>query len=282
MSCLGTEGAGFEEKFPGIRMHVLTLASNFQLPIFRDFLMSMGFYSVSRASCESILRKRAGNAITIVVGGAAESLNARPGYMDLKLRNRLGFIRIAMRTGADLVPTIGFGENDLYDQVENEPETWLYKFQMGFKSLFGWTMPMFLGRGLLHRNLGWMPYMRPLYIVGAYLPLAPPRPLCSDSPEQSAHQSKYHTLSIPQRSSCRRSSSVMSRHLLRMSLRGATRTHTAAYTTNTRTSTRRTASRTCASWNDFNVAGGVSSNLHIYTERGSRRPHCRGLVDASP
>lgn len=51
--------------------------------------------------------------MTIVVGGAAESLSARPGTADLTLRRRLGFIKLAIREGADLVPVFSFGENDV-------------------------------------------------------------------------------------------------------------------------------------------------------------------------
>ena len=59
----------------------------------------MGVCSVTKRSCERILRKGPGNAITIVVGGAAESLNAHPGTSDLILKKRLGFIKIAIREG---------------------------------------------------------------------------------------------------------------------------------------------------------------------------------------
>lgn len=54
-----------------------------------------------------------GSSLTIVVGGAAESLSARPGTADLVLRRRLGFIKLAIREGADLVPVFSFGENDV-------------------------------------------------------------------------------------------------------------------------------------------------------------------------
>jgi hypothetical protein len=63
--------------------------------------------------------------LTIVVGGAAESLSARPGTADLTLKRRMGFIKLAMRQGADLVPVFSFGENDvsldpIWDRVELE------------------------------------------------------------------------------------------------------------------------------------------------------------------
>jgi len=52
-----------------------------------------------------------GSAITIVVGGAEESLHARPGVMELVLKKRHGFIRLAIESGSLLVPVLSFGEN---------------------------------------------------------------------------------------------------------------------------------------------------------------------------
>lgn len=52
--------------------------------------MWMGICSVSKKSCQNILGQGGGSAITIVVGGAAESLSARPGTADLTLRKRYG------------------------------------------------------------------------------------------------------------------------------------------------------------------------------------------------
>ena len=87
--------------------------SNFKMPFYRDLIMSLGIASVSKQSCKNILSRGAGTAIAIVVGGATESLSAHPGTADLTLRRRFGFIKIAMREGADLVPVFGFGENDV-------------------------------------------------------------------------------------------------------------------------------------------------------------------------
>ncbi|KAH9167488.1 DAGAT-domain-containing protein [Lactarius sanguifluus] len=112
--------------------------------------------SVSKRSCERILRKGKGSAITIVVGGAAESLSAHPGTADLDAEEktgcvlRLGFIKLAIREGADLVPVFSFGENDIYEQMPNEKGTTLYKIQKKFQNVFGFTLPLFHGRGILN------------------------------------------------------------------------------------------------------------------------------------
>ncbi|KAL7414178.1 diacylglycerol acyltransferase [Mrakia frigida] len=164
-SNFATEGTGFSKNFPGIRPHLLTLAANFQIPFYRDIILLLGMSSVSKRSCSNILRKGPGEAIVIVIGGATESLRAHPGTADLTLKRRLGFIKIAIREGADLVPVFSFGENDIYDQLANERGTTIYKVQKVFQSIFGFTLPMFHGRGLFNYNLGLMPYRHPIVSV---------------------------------------------------------------------------------------------------------------------
>lgn len=165
LATFATEGTGFSEAFPGIKPHLLTLASNFRMPIYREILLFLGVCSVSKSSCSNILKSGPGQAITIVVGGAAESLSARPGTADLTLRRRLGFIKIAIQHGADLVPVFSFGENDIYQQMPNEEGTLVHTLQKNFQRVFGFTLPLFHGRGLLNYNLGLMPYRRRIVSV---------------------------------------------------------------------------------------------------------------------
>ena len=106
-----------------------------------------------------------GRAITIVIGGARESLLAKPYSMKLILKRRKGFVKLAMRTGADLVPVMAFGENDLYDQFNPEEYPKIHKFQLLLKKIFGFTIPLFHARGVFNYDVGLMPYRRPLNIV---------------------------------------------------------------------------------------------------------------------
>jgi len=165
MTTFATEATGFSEAFPGIRPHLLTLTNNFSIPIYRDWFLSLGITSVSKKSCSNILKAGPGSSITIVVGGASESLNARPGTADLTLRRRLGFIKVAIQHGASLVPVFSFGENDIFNQISNEKGTTVYAIQSKFQSIFGFTLPLFHGRGLLNYNVGLMPYRRPMTVV---------------------------------------------------------------------------------------------------------------------
>lgn len=152
-AAFATEALGFSQLFPGITNTLLTLDSNFRIPLYRDYALRMGLASVSRESCENILSKGGpngegmGRAITIVVGGARESLDAKPYTLRLVLKRRKGFVKLAIRTGADLVPCLAFGENDLYEQVEVGAHPWVHKAQLLVKKVMGFTIPLFHARG---------------------------------------------------------------------------------------------------------------------------------------
>jgi len=188
-AAFGTEALGFSQLFPGIKNTLLTLDSNFRIPIYRDYALAMGLASVSKESCENLLSKGGpnkvpppiplsqkytslttkkegmGRAITIVVGGARESLDAQPYSLRLVLARRKGFIKLALRTGADLVPVLAFGENDLYDQFTADSHPYIHKLQLMVKKLLGFTIPLFHARGVFNYDVGLMPYRRPLNIV---------------------------------------------------------------------------------------------------------------------
>jgi 2-acylglycerol O-acyltransferase 2 len=74
-------------------------------------VIALGLCSVSKKSVETILTKGPGHSCTIVVGGASEALYAFPGTANLVLKRRMGFIKMAIKTGAHLVPIFAFGEN---------------------------------------------------------------------------------------------------------------------------------------------------------------------------
>lgn len=121
-----------------------------------------------------------GRGITIVVGGARESLDAQPHSLRLVLKRRKGFVKMAIRTGADLVPVLAFGENDLYDQVKLDEHPTIHKFQLLVKKFLGFTVPLFHARGVFNYDVGLMPYRRPLNIVVG----KPIRVVQSSNPEQ--------------------------------------------------------------------------------------------------
>ncbi|KAF2702922.1 diacylglycerol O-acyltransferase 2A [Pleomassaria siparia CBS 279.74] len=170
-AAFATEALGFSQLFPGITNTLLTLDANFRLPLYREYALRMGLASVSRESCINLLSKGGpngegmGRAITIVVGGARESLDAQPGTLRLVLHCRKGFIKMAIRTGADLVPVLAFGENDIYEQLDAQSNSYIHDLQLLVKKYLGFTVPLFHARGIFNYDVGLMPYRRPLNIV---------------------------------------------------------------------------------------------------------------------
>ncbi|XP_078390017.1 diacylglycerol O-acyltransferase 2-like [Cetorhinus maximus] len=185
-----TEATNFSKIFPGITPHVATLNGLFRLPIFRDYILSTGGRSVSRSSLTHLLSKSGvGNAVVVVVGGAAESMSGRPGEHSLLLKNRKGFIRIALKHGANLVPIYSFGENDVFDQVVFEPGSWMKYYQLMFQKYMGFAPCLFKGRGLLFSSSwGLMPYAKPITTV-----VGEPIPVTQSTNPSEEEVDRYHT-----------------------------------------------------------------------------------------
>ncbi|CAF1117275.1 unnamed protein product [Adineta steineri] len=156
-----TEATGFEQKFPGINLRLLTLKANFRIPFYGFYLSMMGLCDASKESCNYVLEKGNGNSILLVLGGAKESLDAHPSneYF-LTLKNRKGFVKIGLANGANLVPIFSFGENDLYDQIANPRGSKVREVQIKIQKRLGYATPFFKGRGIFQYAIGFMPNRR--------------------------------------------------------------------------------------------------------------------------
>jgi len=165
-----TDATSFSRLFPGIDLRLLTLEMNFRVPFFREYLLGMGINDASRQSVKRNLTRSPSASVMLVVGGARESLATKPGQVDLVLENRKGFVKIALTTGASLVPVFSFGENDVFGVYHNER---LENFQLSMQKRMGFAIPLFFGRaltgGVLHRvfglNVGMMPLRMPVHSV---------------------------------------------------------------------------------------------------------------------
>ncbi|CAK5130401.1 unnamed protein product [Meloidogyne enterolobii] len=127
---LCTSSTGFSEKFPGLKPNLLTLNGQFWFPFRREIGIGLGVES-SAKSLRFVLNNPKGGALAgIVIGGAEEVLDSKPGSTDLNLMRRLGFCRIALETGASLVPSYSFGENDVYEQYTHPRGSQIRKIQV--------------------------------------------------------------------------------------------------------------------------------------------------------
>jgi len=168
-----SDATGFDKLFPGLNPWLVTLKVNFWFPFYRELVLMRGLVDSSKESINWLLQKCGkGNAVIIVVGGAAESLNAVPNTMRLTLKSRKGFVRLALQNGASLVPVISFGENELYTQSDHQEGSLVRKIQQKAKELLTFTFPVIHGRGVFQYTMGILPYRIPIHtIVGKPIPV---------------------------------------------------------------------------------------------------------------
>lgn len=172
-----TDMTGFYKLFPGIRSRVVTLDFHLLVPFFRELCFSWGVASCSQDGITHLLESPndlkhsansdgyTSNAVVLIVGGAAESLNCRPNNFQLVLKKRKGFCRIALKTGTAIVPVINFGELDLFDQPANPPGSRLRRFQEWVKATTGIAPAAFVGRGFFQYNYGLIPRRKPINTI---------------------------------------------------------------------------------------------------------------------
>ncbi|GAV29989.1 hypothetical protein PMKS-003495 [Pichia membranifaciens] len=192
----------FKSLFPGITTHLLTLPTQFLIPFYRDYIMALGVGLVTKAGITSILKRN--HSVAIVVGGAHESLFARPGMNRIVLNRRKGFIKLALesctKTEKDLkelsaeeldknvetgmwndsmsdiaiVPVYVYGENNVHKvyNTTEEPsgknsktlKTFL-NLQLLLKKYTGFTLPLVNSRSIFNYDFGLLPYKRRMDVV---------------------------------------------------------------------------------------------------------------------
>lgn len=197
--------------FPGLGyIFPLTLTTQFTVPFFRDYLLSMGLTSASARNIKSIINN-GDNSVCIVVGGAQESLlndvvgshrRISMGYNEVRepddvndpayskqirlvLHKRKGFVKLAIELGnVSLVPVFAFGEADIYKLSKPQPGSFGYKFQQWMKKTFQFTLPFFSARGIFFYDFGFIPFRTPINIVTGH-PIYVPPGLLQDQAESS-------------------------------------------------------------------------------------------------
>uniref|UniRef100_A0A034WNK4 Acyltransferase n=1 Tax=Bactrocera dorsalis TaxID=27457 RepID=A0A034WNK4_BACDO len=145
----------FMRLFPGIRPKVATLSVNFLAPFLREIWRCFGLVSSSKPALLYYLNKSNDPAhpdnadgftsymIALVVGGEQEALLTQPGKHTIVLKKRVGFVKLAIQTGSPIVPSFGFGENDLYTLLD---KPWFRVIQKFFKTCLNFTPMLLKGR----------------------------------------------------------------------------------------------------------------------------------------
>ncbi|EQC42494.1 hypothetical protein SDRG_00227 [Saprolegnia diclina VS20] len=148
LSRLSYYAGNFDALFPGIHARVLAATPMFYVPLGREICLWLDAVDASRATAQKVLD----NKLSIIVypGGSKEIFQTNPNSKEtvLVLNHRLGFIKLAIKNGVELVPIFVFGEKWMYN-MWNPPKSVTEAFLTYLK------VPMLLFWG---RFCTWMPY----------------------------------------------------------------------------------------------------------------------------
>ena len=86
------------------------------IPFLRRFMNLCGSADVSKASLTKLLRpsNHPYSVAHLVVGGIAEMFYGSQGVEQIVLAKRKGFVKLAMQTGAAIIPAYTFGTNQMF------------------------------------------------------------------------------------------------------------------------------------------------------------------------
>ncbi|CAM9131828.1 unnamed protein product [Chrysoparadoxa australica] len=88
-----------------------------QLPILKHVFGTMNLVDASSKSLTKALKL---TSVVIYIGGMAELFLSNPNEEKLYIKERKGFIKLALRTGCDVIPSYFFGNTTAFEVVRNE------------------------------------------------------------------------------------------------------------------------------------------------------------------
>merc|ERR1712098_532704 len=79
--------------------------------------------------------------------------------------NRKGFVKLALQTGVDIIPSFGFGEQHIFKMLNGPEGSRMRRFQEWVKRKLTFSPVIFTGRGVFQYLYGLLPYRRPINVV---------------------------------------------------------------------------------------------------------------------
>lgn len=153
---MASDCAGFLKKFPHLGCHQrrdLVASVCFKIPIWRELLLWLGCVDAGKSTAVQVLRN--GWSLYILPGGELEQMLTKEGEHHVYLKERKGFVKLALEYGVDLVPVYAFGETDLYSTY-----SLLFKLRWWICKKFRVAIPLAHGVGPTL-----IPHSRPLKCV---------------------------------------------------------------------------------------------------------------------
>lgn len=101
-----------DARFQKFRCYAGGASVLFMVPLLRELLLLLHVREASRRTLDALLTS--GNSVALNPGGLWEQVHTTHEEEAIHLQPKLGFIRLAMRHGVPILPSYGFGENQLY------------------------------------------------------------------------------------------------------------------------------------------------------------------------
>jgi len=139
-----SNGAGVDETFPKVRIAPLIISLLFKVPFMREVGLFAGLGKATAETADHAFSK--GLSVLLMPGGAAEALLQpcpEKKTVPIFVKERRGFVRLALRHKVPLVPVYSFGEHDVY--TVHRPTGLGQWAQLQMKNIFTFSLPLFWG-----------------------------------------------------------------------------------------------------------------------------------------
>lgn len=122
----------------------LATGTIFIFPMLRQLWSWLGMDPISKSHMRRLLEQK--RTVLIIPGGVAECLEMKPGVETIYLRKRFGFVKLAIQTGAQLVPAFTFGQCNTYKYWRLGPPLCSLKVVAAIASVMKVAPMIFLGK----------------------------------------------------------------------------------------------------------------------------------------
>ncbi len=102
----------------GIFFRSLVDDMHYKIPYWKDVNPQLGFVKGTRENCSALMK--AGEHIIVYPGGGRETMKLKGEKYKLTWKNRLGFVRMAIMHGYDIIPVTQVGGDDAYDIIADK------------------------------------------------------------------------------------------------------------------------------------------------------------------
>ena len=119
------------------KIHIAVHSIFFKIPFVKELMESYGAIEATEAEIRRVLQT--GDSVALLTGGIEELNKTESGKMNIVLKKRKGFLRIARDLEIPIVPVLTFGENELFPPIRGY---WIEKCQDYLKKWFGIALPI--------------------------------------------------------------------------------------------------------------------------------------------